>query len=105
MKPGDRLKDFIREKGYNQRDFASEISEKYSNLNKILNGHRDIYYDFICRLISKFPEIDLNWLLREDFDTNYVLEPKINYKKLKTRDLVAELEDIVAELKVKIPQK
>ena len=105
MKPGDRLKEFIRDKGFNQQDFATEVSEKYGNLNKILNGHRDIYYDFICRLINRFPEIDLNWLLRNDIDVDAVMEPVEPYKKKNTADLLAELERITKELRLQFPQK
>ena len=105
MKPGDRLKEFIKDKGLNQQDFAAEVSEKYGNLNKILNGHRDIYYDFICRLTSRFPEIDLNWLLRDDTNASQVMEPMEHYKSLNASDLVAQMERVLAELKVKIPQK
>lgn len=66
MTTGEKLKHFIKQQGHTQSSFAEETGESYSNLNKMCNGERDINYTFISRLTNRYPDIDLNELLKDD---------------------------------------
>mgnify|MGYP000732650087 CR=1 FL=1 len=79
---GDKLKQVIKRSGHNQSDFAEVIEESFSTLNKVLNNHRPPTFELILKVVSIQPDIDLNWLIRDDApSSNDLNEPTLNYKK------------------------
>lgn len=80
------------------RDFANMINVKEVTLTKQLNGERAISLDTIVSILSAFPDISSEWLIRgegEMIKRNGVLsEPNATYNVL---DFVIACKDSSAE--------
>lgn len=58
-----RLREFLDYVKMGQSQFASEIGYKsYRPVHRILNGEGQVNFQFIQKLVKRFPSIDLNWL-------------------------------------------
>lgn len=54
------LIEIIKNSGMNYDEFANEIGVTKSFLTKILNGERNPSYNFINKIKTRFPDIDVN---------------------------------------------
>ncbi len=61
----DKIKGLVAENNMTQRSFAKEIDMEYGYVNKFFTG-RTPNMDFLMKVLEVFPEVDLNWLLREE---------------------------------------
>lgn len=106
MKIGDKLRIVTAEKYPRIGDLAKKFEMNYSQLSQYLNN-RDISIAFLSKVIREFPDVDLNWLLRNDEPIqNGVSEPIKGYKKRKNeREIVSDIETLLDELKSVLPQK
>lgn len=103
---GEKLKEVIKQKYSSIRDFADKKEMNYSQVSQYLHG-RKISIEFLFILIEEFPELDLNWLLRdEDFVENTVNEKPSTYKiPLKNDEIINKTIDLLLDLKNQLSQK
>ena len=106
MKIGDKLRMVIETKYSKVSDFSAEIGFNYSQTVQYLNNKRNPSIVFLQTVIEKFPETDLNWLLKEN-DSDYVVnEPESEYgSKKNPRQIVADIESLLDRLKKEMPQE
>lgn len=93
-----KIKDYFDSKGLSNRD-VSNIMDGYSEsmISKYINKD-DISITFIEKLAKYFPEIDLNYLIKDEDVFMQVNEEKEIYKK-RSSVLIDEIEGKVLELK------
>ena len=77
--------DFYNE---NASSFAEEIGVQRSSISHILSGRNKPSLDFVMKVLSAYPEVELYWLLngRGQFPNNEKSQPEIsntNQKSLK----------------------
>lgn len=107
MESGEKLRDLIAEKGWKQREFADMIDHSLSQLNKVLRGERNVSSKMIEKLIVVFPDLDLNWFLRNDVTIrNMVTEEGTPYKKeLNPKQILKNMEQEIKALQSIMTQK
>lgn len=107
MQQGEKLKILYTEKGLTQREFAVDIKESLSQINKIVNGHRNVSAEFLQKLITYFQDLDLNWFLKEDVTIrNMVNEEGDSYEKqLNPMQLLDNMQAEIKALRGFLPQK
>jgi transcriptional regulator with XRE-family HTH domain len=59
----DRLVKILTHFGYTATKFADEIGVQRSGISHILSGRNQPSYDFMVKTLSKFPDIDAEWLI------------------------------------------
>jgi transcriptional regulator with XRE-family HTH domain len=59
----DRIKKIIRHEGLNAGSFADEIGVQKSSMSHILNGRNNPSLDFVIKTLTRFPDINPQWLL------------------------------------------
>jgi len=106
MKIGDKLRIVVASKYSKIGDLADKFEMNYSQLSQYLNN-RDVSVAFLAKVIKEFPEVDLNWLLRNDETIgDSVSEPPKDYKKRKNQqEIISKIEVLLGELKQDLPQK
>ena len=58
-----RLERIIKYYGFSASSFAEKIGVQRSSISHILSGRNNPSLEFIMKMLSSFPEIDLYWLL------------------------------------------
>lgn len=53
----------MRMKGITSRQFAEEIGIQPSSLSHIINGRNKPSLDFVMKIMQRWPDIDINWLM------------------------------------------
>lgn len=59
----DRINLILKVKNLTARQFAEEIGIQPSGMSHILSGRNNPSLDFVMKVIRRFPEIDINWLM------------------------------------------
>lgn len=75
---GDKLKKWIEFQGIDITTFANKMGVSRGIIYNINLGQRPSL-NFIMKLIENYPEIDLNWLLKDsntNLDPRQVIEPE-----------------------------
>lgn len=107
MGVGSKLKFLLKEKGMSQREFADVIEENVTQVNKVLNEERPPNYEFLEKSLIHFGQVDLNWLLRDEYSVDspvpLVNENKIAYSSDVIDDIL-NMEQIISRLKSKVSQ-
>lgn len=93
MKYHDKLRLFFKAKGFSQKYVAEIMEVSPAMIGRYLNGSDNFSPLFICRLIEKFPDIDLQYIFSENKSTesikHAVNEPQVGY--LKQEDVLNDL--------------
>lgn len=100
-------------KGYPEKSyvtmFCNENNLSYNQWNAYLRGSQNLGTKIIQQLISIFPDLNLNWLLKEDLNmftkqnvNNHIEEPEPKYKNVTNDDIMAKLEEVHADLRKKL---
>lgn len=58
-----RLLRILNHLGYSATKFADEINVQRSGISHILSGRNQPSYDFLVKILTRFPEINAEWLL------------------------------------------
>lgn len=58
-----RLQQFLDLENISPAKLSEILNVQRSNISHILNGRNKPSYDFICRMLSKFPSLNADWLL------------------------------------------
>lgn len=98
-----KLKSFFKEKGMNNRQ-VSEIMEGYSEsmISRYINSDK-VSLHFLNKLIQYFPDIDINYMIREDNAVDEVAEQPSVYRK-ESALLIEEIMKNLEELKRNLSQ-
>ena len=59
----DRIKIWIESKGLKSSRFADKIGVNRATISHILSGRNKPSIDFLHKLISSFPDLNLNWIV------------------------------------------
>lgn len=59
----ERIKQFMDYKGLSSSEFADFIGVQRSNMSHILHGRNNPGFQFITKMLEKFPDINAKWLL------------------------------------------
>jgi transcriptional regulator with XRE-family HTH domain len=59
----DRIQQFLNHTGYTATRLADELKVQRSGISHILSGRNQPSYDFLIRLLNRFPDISADWLL------------------------------------------
>ena len=59
----DRINLILKAKNLTSRQFAEEIGIQPSGMSHILSGRNRPSLDFVMKVINRYPEIDINWLM------------------------------------------
>lgn len=103
MSFGEKIREYFNKKGMTNREI-SQTMEGYSEslISRYLNSD-NLSATFLEKLVKYFPDIDFNYLLKEDaYLTNEELEKQKNAKE--SVELLNEISDKLAKLKEKMPQ-
>jgi hypothetical protein len=111
---GDKIKslitDYGKSKGYLEKSYVAMFCEdfelSYNQWNAYTRGAQNIGTKVIHRLIEIFPELNLNWLLKDESNRYVsevkemiVCEPVEKYdKNVTNEDLMNKLETILSEV-------
>lgn len=73
-----RLQQIIDFYSLSASSFADKIGVQRSSISHILSGRNKPSLDFVMKILSSFPEVDLYWLLNDkgSFPKNIKKEPK-----------------------------
>ena len=101
----DKLKQLIKSKYDKLGDLAVKFDMNYSQLSQYVNGKK-ISIDFLTKIIQEFPEVDLNWLLRDDSINDASLnETSESYKTIMNNEqIIDKIESLLKDLKKQLPQ-
>ncbi len=92
----EKLKQLIKSKYNKLGDLAEKFEMNYSQLSQYVNGKK-ISIDFLNKIIEEFPEVDLNWLLR---DSDAVREGTEVYKPVLNKEQIIEsIESLLVDLR------
>lgn len=85
MKYHDKLRLFFKAKELSQKQVAEIMEVSPAMIGRYLNGSDNFSPLFICRLMEKFPDIDLQYIFSENKstkpDNHSVNEPQEEYQK------------------------
>lgn len=83
-----RLQQFLDLENISPAKLSEILNVQRSNISHILNGRNKPSYDFICRMLSKFPTLNADWLLtgkgkpyKENFPPIYSAEENLSGSK------------------------
>jgi transcriptional regulator with XRE-family HTH domain len=96
----NRLIMFLNRKGITPSKFADEIGIQRSNVSHIMSGRNKPGYDFICKILSKYPEISAEWLLlgQGEMEKASVDPILFTQSEMKTSSSLKESKDINTNL-------
>ena len=61
---GKRLQIILNYYGISATDFSNQISVNRSTISHLLSGRNKPSLDFVMKVLEKFPEVELYWLLK-----------------------------------------
>lgn len=59
----DRINIILKAKNLTAKQFAEEIGVQPSGMSHILSGRNNPSLDFVMKVMRRYPEIDINWLM------------------------------------------
>lgn len=100
----DKLKQLIKSKYSKLSDLAEKFEMNYTQLSQYVNGKK-VSIEFLAKIIKEFPDADLNWLLRNDYnkEKNRAEEPNEPYRViLNNEQIIEKIESLLSDLKNQI---
>lgn len=79
----DRINLLLKNKNISARQFAEEIGIQPSGMSHILSGRNNPSLDFVMKVMTRWPEININWLLfgkGEMYEADYSKELEADNK-------------------------
>lgn len=107
MELGDKLRVVLEKNGFSIKAYSEKTGINYSQLSQYLNNSKNPSIQFLDRFFKEFPEVDLNWLLRDSVAAeNFVMEQKENYSTpINNEDIIERIEYLLSNLKANLTQK
>lgn len=98
----ERIKKYFKDRGMTNRDVCLAMDNYSENLYSRQISTPELNGKLIVTLIKYFPDIDINYLIRDDEN---VLNEESEKYKLREEKLIEEIEDKIKELKRIVSQK
>jgi transcriptional regulator with XRE-family HTH domain len=102
----ERLLQLLKSEGINPTKFAERIGVQRSSISHILSGRNKPSYDFIVKILEKFPNLNPDWLLRGKglmYKNDIPLQPSLFDSVSKTdKGVIPELPGYVDKTSVSI---
>jgi transcriptional regulator with XRE-family HTH domain len=96
---------FIKEKGMSQKELAAEIGLNYVVMNRNILANK-LTIDFILAMVKTYPEVDLNWLIKEDFMPYlHASEPSAKYETASPEEIIDQVHKLLDKLKEDLANK
>ncbi|WP_417200069.1 helix-turn-helix domain-containing protein [Bizionia sp.] len=107
MKLGDKLRVVLEKNGYSVKAYSKKTGINYTQLSQYLNNKRKPSIEFLDTFFNEFPEVDLNWLLRDSESAeNFVMEQSEKYvTPINNDDIIKRMEYLLSNLKANLSQK
>lgn len=103
---GKKLGQLLKERKLSQTKFGEDIGVNNVSINQYVKETRTPPTEILQKIIDYFPEVDLNWWLRDSPVANSVSEEAVTYKKpLTPESLIENIELNLKELKAQMSQK
>ncbi len=92
-----RLQEIIKFYGLSAASFADKIGVQRSSISHILSGRNRPSLEFVMKVLSSFPEVDLYWLLngKGDFPSQSQENIEKNSKTSASNIITQDIERIV----------
>lgn len=82
----ERIKEIMIQKGLSPSAFADEIKVQRSSISHIIKGRNKPSLELIQKIISAFPDIDIEWLM-----TGIKSKPKIReIEHMEKKEIIAQ---------------
>ncbi len=104
MPVGSKIKEALREKGITQKKFADHCELPTSLLSEYLNDKVTPSVKFLYMVIDFFPDMDLNYLFRDDYNNGIVYEKTAEYET-NPKKLIDKIQRELEDLKGLVSQK
>lgn len=112
-KIGRLIEFYGQEKGYEKKShlpkFCEDFNLNYTQWNAYTRGAQNVGTKIIDLLIDIFPDLNLNWLLKDEINMfvgkespqfQFLQEPKEKYsKKIGNEDIYNKLDEMLIEIK------
>lgn len=96
----DRINLILKAKNLTSRQFAEEIGIQPSGMSHIMSGRNRPSLDFVMKVISRYPEIDIKWLTLGQGEMYNTTSPNTKTMSKSQPDLFSSLqEETVSEVK------
>lgn len=96
MKINEKISQFLEDKKISLSEIGRRYGTTHQTISNYLNGNRALPLDFLVWLLSEFPDMDANKLLRED-NTYFVADNRGEYGKKLTKkealDIISRVMD------------
>jgi len=81
----NRIKIWIESKGLKSSSFADKIGVNRATISHILSGRNKPSIDFLQKMISSFPDLNLNWIVSGEgfMNTSNETNESLHSKKIK----------------------
>lgn len=93
----DRINLILKAKNITARQFAEEIGIQPSGMSHILSGRNNPSLDFVMKVIRRFPEIDINWLMfgkGEMYESSYISRNNVKQESVQETAVNKNTRDI-----------
>lgn len=92
----ERIKSLISHLGLSTRAFALNCGLRQNTLSNQLNGMRELSLSTIMAILTAYPELSSDWLMRGEGEMFNAETPDINAERvLKLVDTIATLQDAI----------
>lgn len=98
----ERIKKYFKDRGMTNRDVCLAMNNYSEQLYSRQIAAAELSGALLVSLIKYFPDIDLNYLLKED---SHVLNDAPEKYKLRGEELIEEIEEKLTELKGIVSRK
>lgn len=93
----DRINLILKAKNLTAKQFAKEIGVQPSGMSHILSGRNNPSLDFVMKVMKRYPEIDINWLMSGKGEMYAMLATPIPKKNTLLTDGIPTLFDNIDE--------
>ena len=104
MEFSEKVRKYFKDKELSNRD-VSKIMDNYNEqqISRFLNGTK-FSKTFMEKLLKHFPELDMNYLIKDEDETGKIIEEKRLDYLSKNTILIQEIEERLKELKQNLAQ-
>lgn len=93
----ERLQQLLIHLGFTATRLADEIQVQRSGISHILSGRNQPSFDFITRVLTKFPQINARWLLLGEGNMIYSQKEEVNKESIPQQKIHLRLTDDKSE--------
>jgi hypothetical protein len=92
----EKINVFLKSKGLGQPELATMLELNYQRMNKNIAAGK-LTIDVAMGLAQLFPDLDMNWLMRDSNSVEMIREPEISYGE-DPKDLLGEMRRLCDKL-------